>query len=98
MVLHNRAGHNADTVLFSQGAVFFQIGFPLRAKVDEAGVLGDPISQMVFGQHGELRALRGGGGDVIRGFFVILRDLHGLEEEEELAVFGRDLGRVGVRG
>lgn len=78
MVFHNRAGHNADVVLFGQGAVFLQVALPLRAQVDETGILGDPIGQMVFGQHGELSALRGRGGDVIRGFLVVVRDLHGL--------------------
>lgn len=83
MVLHNRARHDADIVLFGQGAVISQVGFPLRAEVDEPGILGDPIGQMIFGQYGELRALRGGSGDVIRRFLVVVRDLHGLERESQ---------------
>lgn len=82
MVLHNRAGHDADVVLFGQGTVFFQVGFPLRAESHEPGILGNPIGQMVFGEHGELRALRGGDGNVIRGFLVVLGNLHGLERRE----------------
>lgn len=83
MMLHNRAGHNADVVLFGQGAVFLQVGFPLRADVDEPRVLRNPIGQMVFRQYGELRAVRGGAGDEIRGLLVVSGDLHRLKERRE---------------
>lgn len=98
MVLHNRAGHDADVVLPGQRAVFLQVGFPLRAQVDEAGVLGDPIGQMVLGQHGELRALRGRGRDVLCGFVVVVRDLHRLQRERKEGLAGEpEVGGEGKR-
>ena len=44
------------------------------------GVIGDPVGEMVLGEHGDVAALGGCLADEVTCFGVVGLDLHGLEE------------------
>jgi len=60
--------------------IALQICRPVVAQGLEARVCGVPAREMVFGEHGEVGSLGGGGADQRGGFVEIVVGVHGLEE------------------
>lgn len=88
MVLDQGARYDADVMLLGQGAVSVKVGAPLATQRDELRVFRHPAGQVVFGQHGEVGAEGGGGGDIFGSFLMVTLDSEGLGGRKRGGVSG----------
>lgn len=52
MLFDDGAGDDADVQFFGESAIVIEVFLRLRTEGDEAGVGGEPVREMIFGEDG----------------------------------------------